>query len=105
MQLSNLCCIAAFGFTTPKYVVCGRSTVITYGWFDFKPFRGSGSGESKAFQDEQWQIQQEILRERANKGITKDKLKQKYQKDTEKTATKQEDLKNLSVDRAKPLGK
>ena len=49
-----------------------------YGWFDFKPFHGSGSGDSKAFQDEQWQLQQSILRERANKGLTKEELKKKY---------------------------
>lgn len=63
-----------------------RTSVAMHGWFDFKPFHGSGSGDSKAFQDEQWKLQQEILRERANKGLTKDKLKEKYQNKKEQAA-------------------
>jgi hypothetical protein len=70
----------SLGFTSPnRFTRGGRPSVAMRGWFDFKPFHGSGSGESKAFQEEQWQLQQDILRERANKGLTKDKLKKKYQ--------------------------
>lgn len=78
MMIIHLQDAEALGFTTPKSFIRGRSTVVMYGWFDFKPFHGSGSGDSKAFQDEQWQLQQSILRERANKGLTKEELKKKY---------------------------
>lgn len=78
--------IEAFGFTAPKSFIRGQSGLVLHGWFDFKPFHGSGSGDSKAFQEEQWQLQQDILRERAQKGLSKDQLKKKYkQKNTQTT--------------------
>lgn len=81
MLVSLLLCqhdVEAFGFTTPKSFIRGQTGLVLYGWFDFKPFHGSGSGDSKAFQEEQWQLQQDILRERAQKGLSKDQLKKKY---------------------------
>jgi hypothetical protein len=45
-------------------------------FFD-KPFHGHGSGEQKKELDEQWQIQQEILRARRGH-IDKSALKKKY---------------------------
>ena len=71
--------IDRLGFTPAASCIRGRPSVVLFGWDDFKPFHGSGSGEGKTFQDEQWQLQQDILRERSNKGLTKDKLKKKYQ--------------------------
>ena len=71
--------IDGLGFTPAKSCVRGRPGIVLFRWFDFKTFHGSGSGESKTFQEEQWQLQQNILRERYNKGLTKDKLKKKYQ--------------------------
>jgi hypothetical protein len=53
------------------------SSTKLYGLFDFKPFHGHGSGESEL--DEQWEVQQAILR--ARKGhVDKDHLKAKYKK-------------------------
>ena len=75
--------VEGFGFTTPKGLIRSTSRVVIFGWFDFKPFHGSGSGDSKAFKEEQWKIQQDILHERANKGLTKDKLKKKYEQKTQ----------------------
>ena len=71
--------IDRLGFTPAASCIRGRPSVILFGWDDFKPFHGSGSGESKAFQEEQWQFQQDKIRERSNEGLTKDKLKKKYQ--------------------------
>lgn len=52
-----------------------ESSTKIYGLFDFKPFHGHGSGESNL--DEQWEVQQAILR--ARKGhVDKDHLKAKY---------------------------
>jgi hypothetical protein len=55
-----------------------QSTTSLYGLFDFKVFHGSGSAEKKDGDlDDQWALQQEILRERRGQG-TKDQLKSKY---------------------------
>lgn len=59
-----------------------RSNLVLFGWFDFKPFQGSGSAKEDL--DEQWEAQQEILRARRNEGIDKEHLKQKYGKPKKK---------------------
>jgi non-homologous end joining protein Ku len=52
-----------------------ESSTKIYGLFDFKTFHGHGSGENNL--DEQWEVQQAILR--ARKGhVDKDHLKAKY---------------------------
>lgn len=49
-------------FTQPHHYP--YSTEINMGLFDLNPFHGGGSGSSKQALDEQWEIQQAILRER-----------------------------------------
>ena len=48
-----------------------------YGIWDFRPFHGHGSGEHEKDLDEQWEIQQEILRARRGH-VDKTALKKKY---------------------------
>ena len=77
--------VLGFGFTTPRSMyryrtVSSSSIIPLYGWLDFNPFHGSGSGDNQDFQNEQWEAQQAILKSRANKGLTKESLKKKYTK-------------------------
>lgn len=69
------------GFSTPSTTMIYRrgrrqSKLTLAGWFDFKPFQGSGSAKEEL--DEQWEAQQAILRARRNDGLNKETLKQKY---------------------------
>lgn len=68
-----------FGFSPSTLVHSRRPTrcvLVLSGWFDFKPFQGSGSAKEDL--DEQWEAQQEILRARRNMGLDKEQLKKKY---------------------------
>jgi hypothetical protein len=72
--------VQGFGFTTPESFIRTRSSIIMHGWFDFNPFKGSGSGDNNDFKDEQWETQQAILRARMNQGLTKEQLMEKYKR-------------------------
>jgi hypothetical protein len=66
-------------FSTSRGIgtISATTTTQLHGLFDFKPFHGRGSGESRSELDEQWEAQQEILRARRGH-LDKTHLKQKY---------------------------
>lgn len=78
VALSSFC--SGLGFTPPvvraKTSLRQKRTVLSMGWFDFKPMHGSGSG--KDVLDEQWEAQQAILEARRSGHIDKEHLKEKY---------------------------
>jgi hypothetical protein len=67
------------GSVRPFVPSTSSTTTQLYGMFDFKPFHGQGSGDSKSYLDEQWEAQQEILRARRGH-LDKEHLKNKYAK-------------------------
>lgn len=70
--------VDALGFTRLFSSTRLRSSnVVLYGWFDFKPMHGSGSGGNQDALDEQWEAQQAILANRRGH-LDKAHLKEKY---------------------------
>ena len=62
VQLTQLVALANAFQIQPKAMSTNRNTSLDMGFFDFKPIHGSGSGSSDSDLDEQFRLQQEIVR-------------------------------------------